>query len=117
VLTSGDGGGSWSNVAMPAGCGGVRAMTPHPGAAPGLFIGCDAIGVAATTNVVTPAWTLWGVADGLTVNGVDALEATAIQVHPAWPATPTLHVGTVDGGMLRSTDGGASWSAINHGYE
>lgn len=117
VLTSADAGASWASVATPVGCGRIWTLAPHPGLAAGLFVGCGDIGVAATTNVAAPAWTTWGVATGLTINGDDPLEATAIQVHPAWPATPTLHVGTVSGGLLRSTDGGASWSAINHGYE
>ena len=117
LLASNNGGGSWINVSTPPGCGSVTTMTPHPGVAAGLFIGCGHLGVAVTTNVAAPVWSSWGVANGLTVNGTDALQATAINVHPAWPAVPTLHVGTDSGGLLRSTDGGLGWSAINHGYE
>ncbi|MEO7199514.1 MAG: hypothetical protein ABIY56_04785, partial [Dokdonella sp.] len=116
VMTSGNAGSSWNPVALPAACSEPQAITPHPTQAAGVFISCRTLGVIATDNVLAPAWTIWGVAKGLTVNGTDPAQIAAIQVHPNWPTVATLYVGAESGGLFHSSNGGASWSAINHGY-
>lgn len=117
LLTSPDAGATWTEVTLPANCGGVSAVAPHPGFAPGLFIGCSALGVAVATDADAPVWTTWDAADGLTVNGTDAVQVQALQVDPAWPTVPRLYVATQDGGILRTTNGGSSWTEINNGIE
>ena len=120
VATSANGGASWAAVSTPAGgagCGRVTALTAHPTVATGLFIGCQNNGVHFTANVGAPAWTSWTAANALTANGTDPVQASEIAVHPGFPATNTLWTGTTDGGLFRTTNGGATWAAVNNGYQ
>lgn len=120
VDTSADGGATWSTLALPvsgAGCVQVTALTPHPTLPLALFVGCRSSGVHFTTNIGAPAWTAWTPANGLTTNSVDPVQSSAIAVHPSYPTTPTVYVGTTYGGLFRSTNGGNAWSAINQGFE
>jgi photosystem II stability/assembly factor-like uncharacterized protein len=117
LVTSPDAGATWSEIPVPTGCGAVSAITPHPTLAAGLFVGCTTLGVAVTSDVDTPAWTVWDAGDGLTVNGTDPVQAQSLQVDPAWPAVSHVYVATQDGGILRTTDGGATWVEINNGIE
>ncbi|MEP6880739.1 MAG: hypothetical protein ABI866_02035 [Dokdonella sp.] len=122
VATSGNGGTTWSTITLPAsgaGCGEVLAITPHPSSTLGAFIGCYANGVHFAANVTLPApvWTDWTAANALTANGTDPVQASEIAVHPAYPATPTIWTGTVEGGLFRSLNGGTSWAPINNGYQ
>lgn len=117
ALTSADGGLTWSSISLPAGCFWIGQLTPHPTIAAGLFVTCDSLGAAVTTNVDAPVWTAWSVANGLTVNGTDPVQAASIQVSSNWPTTPNIYVATVDGGVLRSINGGTNWVEINNGIQ
>lgn len=122
ISVSSDGGVTWSARSLPAavpGCGNVLAIALHPGSVLEAFVACRNLGVHRTTsfNLANPVWNTWSVANGLTVNGTDPVQASRIGVHPAFPATPTLWVGTNVGGLFRSTNAGTNWSAINNGYQ
>lgn len=120
VATSSNGGASWTTVDLPvsgSGCGAVRSIAPHPSNALSVFVACSNNGLQFAADVSTPTWTAWTAANGLTVNGVDPVQAGAIAVHPGFPATPTIWAGTVDGGLFRTLNGGTAWSAINDGYQ
>ena len=120
VATSGNGGTTWSSLSLPAtgaGCGEVQAVTPHPSTALSVFVACSRNGVSFAADASAPAWTTWGSASGLTANGTDPVQASAIVVHPGFPATGTLWTGTIDGGLFRSTNNGTNWSTINSGFE
>jgi photosystem II stability/assembly factor-like uncharacterized protein len=120
VVTTGDGGATWSNVTLPAsgvGCTGIYALTPHPGLSLGVFVGCRSNGVHFAPDATAPVWTDWTATSGLTANGVDPVQASEIVVHPAYPATPTIWTGTIEGGLFRTTNAGTLWSPINNGYE
>jgi photosystem II stability/assembly factor-like uncharacterized protein len=120
VATSSDGGTSWTAVSLPSsapGCGRVRAVMPDPANPLSVFLACTNNGVHFAANVNTPVWTSWTATNGLTANGSDPVQASAIAIHPAFPAIPTVWTGTVDGGLFRTTNGGTNWSAINNGYE
>ncbi len=120
VATSGDGGASWSTLAKPtsgSGCGNIRSIAPHPGITLSLFVACNNNGVHFTADVTAPTWTAWTQANGLTANGVDPVQAGALAIHPGYPATPTLWVGTSDAGLFRTTNNGSSWTEINDGYQ
>jgi len=48
--------------------------------------------------------------------GQATLEGGVVQAPAIDPVTPaTLYAGTRDGGVFRSTNGGANWSAVNSG--
>lgn len=122
VVTSGNGGNTWSTVNLPesgAGCRGVLAVTPSPATAAGAFVGCYSNGVhfAPDVTLAAPAWTDWTAANALAANGTDPVQASEIAVHPGYPTTPTLWTGTVDAGVFRSTNGGAAWVPVNNGYQ
>ena len=120
AATSGNGGTTWSAVSLPAsgaGCGQFRAIMPDPLNPLSVFVACSNNGVHFAADVTAPVWTSWTAGNGLSVNGVDPVQAGALAIHPAFPATPTLWAGTVDGGLFRSTNGGTAWSTINNGYE
>jgi photosystem II stability/assembly factor-like uncharacterized protein len=122
VQTSANGGASWNNVPLPAtgvDCGGIRHITPHPGAAAGLIVACADRGLLLTADasVASPVWQTFNTANGYSANGVDVAQASAIVVHPGFPASASLWVGTEDGGLLASSTGGTSWTAINNGFQ
>jgi photosystem II stability/assembly factor-like uncharacterized protein len=120
AVTSSNGGASWTTVSLPtsgAGCGAFRSIDPHPGNALSVFVACSNNGVHFTADVNAPAWTSWTSANGLSVNGTDPVQAAALAIHPAFPSTPSVWAGTVDGGLFRTSNGGTSWSTINSGYE
>ncbi|HOX70425.1 hypothetical protein [Dokdonella sp.] len=120
VVTSGNGGATWSSLSLPtagAGCGVVQTISPHPTNALSVFVGCRNNGVSFAADASAPVWTTWTTANGLSSNGTDPVQASAIAVHPGFPATGTLWTGTFDGGLFRSTNGGTTWSTINSGFE
>lgn len=117
AYTSNNGGASWNIISLPSGCDFISQISPHPSQAAGVFVTCDSLGAAVTTNADAPTWTTWDVANGLTVNGTDPVQAVAIQVSSNWPTTPNIYVATKDGGVMRSTNGGTNWSEINNGLQ
>lgn len=117
-----DGGATWVLRGAPGGsaeCGSIDAMFAHPNNPQGLLVACRKSGVHLTTNLAdaAPAWTSWGVASGLSVNGVDPAQASTLILHPSFPVVPNLWIGTQYGGLFRSTNGGTNWSAINNNYQ
>lgn len=117
TLTSSNGGTTWNTISLPVGCFFADSIAPHPTQAAGLFITCSSLGAAVTNNVDAPVWTNWGVANGLTVNGTDPVQAISIQSSSNFPTTPNLYLATRDGGLFRSTNGGTNWSEINNGLQ
>ncbi|HNR92151.1 MAG TPA: hypothetical protein PKO41_06980 [Dokdonella sp.] len=122
IAFSTDAGATWVTRGAPGGaanCIRIDAIFSHPTNPQGLFVACRASGLHATTNLAAavPAWTTWGVTNGLSANGVDPAQATVVVAHPSFPAVQNLWVGTQYGGLFRTTNGGASWSAINNNYQ
>lgn len=120
IVTSGNGGGSWTTITLPSsgvGCGGVETLTPHPSIALSLFVGCRSNGVHLAADVTAPVWSDWGLAAGLTSNGSDPAQASALAIDPGFPAQSNIWAGTPDGGLFRTVNGGGTWTAINSGYQ
>ena len=124
LATSGDGGVTWTSISLPAGsssnCGfKIDGMAPHPTIAKALFVGCGFQGLiyAPDVTVAAPAWSTAGVAAGFTSNGSDAAQAGSFAIHPSYPATPTLWVGTPNGGLFKSVNGAVAFTPSNNGYE
>ncbi|HET9033468.1 MAG TPA: hypothetical protein VFN25_11245 [Dokdonella sp.] len=120
LATSSDGGASWSNVILPANGGSgcyLESISPLPNSSLGVVVGCGLHGVHLATDINAPTWTDWGVANGLTANGTDSLQTTAIAVHPGFPATGTIWVGATDAGIFRTTNSGVTWNPANNGYQ
>ncbi|MCQ4164243.1 exo-alpha-sialidase [Tahibacter harae] len=122
VATSANGGTSWSTLALPAtgtSCGRITRIAANPAAATGLFVACGARGLiySADATAASPAWQTYDAANGLSANGTDPAQLSAIAVHANFAATPSLWVGASDGGLLASSNGGTSWTAINTGFQ
>lgn len=122
IAFSTDGGMTWATRGAPGGsaaCGNVDALFAHPNNVQGLVASCRASGVHTTTTLANavPTWTTWNVANGLTANGVDPVQVSSLALHPSFPTVPNLWIGTLYGGLFRTTTGGANWSAINGNYQ
>ncbi|MEO7064102.1 MAG: hypothetical protein ABI082_10090 [Dokdonella sp.] len=52
---------------------------------------------------------------GMTTNGLYVPSTVSIAIHPNYPATPRVWVGTSDAGMFQSSNDGAAWSEQNDG--
>ncbi|WP_440221786.1 WD40/YVTN/BNR-like repeat-containing protein [Dokdonella sp. MW10] len=121
LALSTDGGATWSLRDAPGGpgCGGVLSLAAHPTNLQGLAAGCRTTGAQITTTLgnAVPTWTNWTTASGLTVNAVDPVQAQAIAFHPAFPAVQSLWLGTTNGGLFRTTNGGTTWTTANNGYQ
>lgn len=70
---------------------------------------CCAIGLVSLfgTGVASAGVNRW------TSNGPEGGSILAFVIDPATPTT--LYIGTLGSGVLKSLDGGASWSAMNSG--
>ncbi len=103
VLRSDDGGDTWTSITRP-GSGGLR-LYPHP----------------ILSNTVYATVGMWHPEDGgvfrsddrgqtwiTLTNGLTDTQASALAFHPTDPLT--MVVGTWNGNIFRSTDGGASWT-------
>ena len=117
-----DAGASWTLRDAPGGlasCGSIDALFAHPVNPQGLVVACRATGVHTTTTLasVAPVWTPWTIASGLTTNGVDPVQVSSVVLHPSFPTVPNLWIGSVYGGLFRSTNGGTNWAAINNNYQ
>lgn len=117
-----DGGATWSLRNAPdagGACGRLLSITAHPTNPQAAFVACRSSGVQSTTslNLANPIWSAWTAANGLTANGIDPLQASAIAVHPNLGVTPTLWVGATDGGMFRSLNNGTNWNPINQNFQ
>lgn len=122
VATSANGGTSWSSVALPAGgtaCGQITRIAAHPTAADGLAIACAGRGLLLTADasVANPVWQTFDASNGLTANGTQAPQISALVLHPGFPATARIWAGARDGGLLSTSNGGTSWNAINTGFQ
>ncbi len=122
VATSADGGTSWSSVALPASgtaCGQITRIAAHPTASNGLVVACAGRGllVTADASVVSPSWQTFDASNGLSANGTQAPQISAIVLHPGFPGTARIWVGASDGGLLSTSNGGTNWSAINTGFQ
>lgn len=103
--------GRWTQTGGPGG-GDVRVIAVDPKTPATLYAGTYYGGVFKSTD----SGTNWrSVNTGLTTN----LNVNTLVIDPATPTT--LYAGTdggdwgTDGSVLKSTDGGASWSAVNTG--
>ncbi|WP_257386201.1 WD40/YVTN/BNR-like repeat-containing protein [Tahibacter caeni] len=122
IATSANGGGSWSAIALPssgAPCGTVSRVAAHPTLATGLVVACTTRGllVTADATVASPVWQSFGTANGFSVNGTQPPQIAALAVHPNFPTTARLWAGAYDGGMLATSNGGTTWTAINTGFQ
>ncbi|MDC8011581.1 WD40/YVTN/BNR-like repeat-containing protein [Tahibacter soli] len=116
VFGSADAGDSWFLVGPPADCG-VNALAVAPGDPFGLYAGCDDGGVAYAPYSASAIWTPFGAGNGLVANGTgDAQQIGTLAALPPGPG-PTLLAGSLDGGVFRTTDGGATWAPANDGFE
>jgi photosystem II stability/assembly factor-like uncharacterized protein len=101
--------------------GAVHTVAPHPQAAGTLYIGAVNGGVWKTTNATSqnPKWTR--LTDGQASNSIGALE-----FDPTDPSSKTLvagigrfssfsNTGGARTGLLRTTDGGTTWTALDGG--
>jgi len=119
VVTSGDGGATWTEVQRPSNCSASR-IGVDPSAGQSIWLQCFD-GTLQQTNDATVASPTWVAMDPIgnnyTVNGTDPAQAAVLAFHPDYPVTPHLVVGTEYGGLLRSTNGGALWLERNDGIE
>lgn len=122
LATSANGATSWNTVALPSTgtpCGEITRIAANPSIATGLIAACSNRGliVTADATAASPVWQTYTTANGFSVNGSDPAQLSAIAVHPNFAATASLWVGTKEGGLLASSNGGTSWSAINNGFQ
>ncbi len=117
-----DGGDAWAIVRLPdtTYCNPrITNIAPHPTNDKALFVSCGYRDMLYSTDatVAIPVWRTIGVAEGFTTNGVAPAQASSFAIHPSFDATPTLWIGTPEGGLFRTEDGAASFTRINNGYE
>lgn len=122
VATSANGGTSWSALALPStgtSCDRITRIAAHPGLATGLFVSCGSRGLiySADATAAVPVWQTYDATNGLSANGTDPAQLSAIALHANFATTPSLWVGASDGGLLASGNGGTSWTAINTGFQ
>lgn len=122
VATSANGGTSWNTLALPVTgtpCDRITRIAVNPAVATGLFVACGARGLiySADATAASPVWQTYDAANGLSANGTDAAQLSAIAVPANFAVTPSLWAGASDGGLLASSNGGGSWTAINNGFQ
>lgn len=122
VATSANGGATWSTVALPntgTPCGSVSRIAAHPTVATGLAVACTTRGLVVTSDatVAGPVWQTSGSAGGFSANGTQPAQISALVLHPNFPTTARIWAGAYDGGLLATSNGGTSWSAINTGFQ
>lgn len=122
VATSANGGTSWGNVALPAtgaACGQITSIAAHPTASNGLAVACTGRGLLVTSDasVASPVWQTFDASNGLSANGTQAAQISALVLHPNFPTTARIWAGASDGGLLSTSNGGTSWGAINTGFQ
>lgn len=113
--------GQVENIANGEVVGGVNAVAPHPSDANTVYIGAVNGGIWKTNNAMaaSPSW------QRLT-DFQDSLSIGALEFDPTDPSRQTLvagigrfssfgGVGGALAGLLRTTDGGATWTAIDGG--
>ena len=72
-----------------------------------LLIGLLTLLIASQAGTVSAGPNVW------TSNGPEGGMIHALAIDPATPST--LYAGTYGGGVFKSTNGGAAWSAVNTG--
>ncbi len=122
VALSIDGGNAWTFVELPDAsiCNtNTMALASDPSVETALFVGCGYRGLFYSTDatVASPVWRSIGVMEGFTANGVFPAQASSIAIHPSYAATPTVWIGTPEGGLFKSVDDASHFIPINQGYE
>ena len=75
---------------------------------------CLLAGLILLAGFILPAASLAGT-NTWTTNGPSGGEVLSLALSPNFASDHTLFAGTYDGGAFKSTDAGASWSAVNTG--
>jgi photosystem II stability/assembly factor-like uncharacterized protein len=119
LLFSANAGVDWSVIDLTGPsipCAGLDALVPDPTLERGLFLSCgDSLIHANDATLPTPEWTIRDGSNGLVGESGNALEILAAAVHPGYPGTPEVWVGTGRDGVYHSTDAGENWTAENEG--
>jgi len=113
VYKSTDGGASWNavNNGIAASPRGVHALAIAPSDPSVLYMatGGGGEGLTAAIYSSTNAGADWTASTGLPANA----PTNVLAIDPSNPAT--VYAGTNGSGIFKSTDGGASWAAVNTG--
>jgi len=119
AAVSTNGGASWSNFPIPAGCptngfGAPRTITIDPADSQSLWLGCRD-GLFHSTNGGA-AWT--PMSTGLSANGTgNAIAVETVVLDRDFATSNTMWVGSLYGGLYRSSNGGSTWTESIAGLE
>jgi hypothetical protein len=119
LVTSANGGTSWTAVTLvPPSCS-VTNFSIHPTIAKSVFVSCytTGIGISADATIASPVWTTVGQANGLTANGTDSAQVASIGVPANYASSGVLYAGSTFGGLFLTSNSGTNWSEIDNGFQ
>ena len=115
IYRSTDAGASWTPAGDPAPPGiPVSALAVHPSSPLVVYAGTRRGGVFKTTDGGVH-WTATALARTVEVRALAVGSSPSEVLYAGAEAPNQYHLGTDPGGVLRSADGGASWTRINRG--
>ena len=117
LLQSFDAGQSWQTVGLPAGDGrGWRVIAFAPSDPQTVYAGLSAYYSAGTFNEHMPSGGVWVTHNGGShwqpANGGVMADANVTGLAVAWDNPAVVYAATGNRGILKSTDGGATWIAV-----
>ena len=115
VYKSTNGGASWTavNTGITNTAIWALAVSPNYATDQTVYAGCNNDGGVYKSTNGGASWT--AVNTGITDITGNGLSVAVLAISPNYATDGTVYIGIFDGGVYKSTDGGASWTAVNTG--